>query len=397
MIRPMKSRLLLPVVIAVLIPSVGSGVGVRRGMTEKDLFSFVWIADPQISPDGSQVAFVRVTRRREEGLVRHGPLDREDRRQRAAARAHERRPRDTSPALVARRPTAGLRPIGREGRARPSRRRSTSCRCRRRESRGPSPTSRAARAMPDWAPDGKTIAFSVNWATARRTAAKTGDKPAGDKPRESDVRVITEAVYRANGVPGAGFVDRNRPAHIWTVAVPATATDEADARDSGRRPASSPRDNYRWSPDGSRIFFTSDRRARPATTFPTTATSTRSRRRRRADACGQHRRADRRVCAVARRQARRVRRHARRQPRASYSQPDLWVADARNGHAAQPDRQLRLRHRRRDRRRPARAARPAPSGPVWSRGRPHDLHRRRRTGQRQPQAGRCRDRARSTR
>ena len=33
----------------------------RRPMTEKDLFSFVWVADPQISPDGLQVAFVRVS------------------------------------------------------------------------------------------------------------------------------------------------------------------------------------------------------------------------------------------------------------------------------------------------------------------------------------------------
>src|SRR5262245_8326137 len=33
----------------------------RRPITEKDLFSFAWVADPQISPDGSQVAFVRVT------------------------------------------------------------------------------------------------------------------------------------------------------------------------------------------------------------------------------------------------------------------------------------------------------------------------------------------------
>ena len=33
----------------------------RRPITEKDLFKFVWIADPQISPDGSQVAFVRVS------------------------------------------------------------------------------------------------------------------------------------------------------------------------------------------------------------------------------------------------------------------------------------------------------------------------------------------------
>ena len=33
----------------------------RRAMTEKDLFKFVWVADPQISPDGSHVAFVRVS------------------------------------------------------------------------------------------------------------------------------------------------------------------------------------------------------------------------------------------------------------------------------------------------------------------------------------------------
>ena len=32
----------------------------RRPITEKDIFKFVWVADPQIAPDGSQVAFVRV-------------------------------------------------------------------------------------------------------------------------------------------------------------------------------------------------------------------------------------------------------------------------------------------------------------------------------------------------
>src|SRR6267378_4230465 len=32
----------------------------KRPITEQDLFRFVWIADPQISPDGSRVAFVRV-------------------------------------------------------------------------------------------------------------------------------------------------------------------------------------------------------------------------------------------------------------------------------------------------------------------------------------------------
>src|SRR5262249_39364092 len=33
----------------------------KRFITEKDLFRFTWIADPQISPDGATVASVRVT------------------------------------------------------------------------------------------------------------------------------------------------------------------------------------------------------------------------------------------------------------------------------------------------------------------------------------------------
>jgi len=33
----------------------------KRSITEKDLFQFNWIGDPQISPDGSRVAFVKVS------------------------------------------------------------------------------------------------------------------------------------------------------------------------------------------------------------------------------------------------------------------------------------------------------------------------------------------------
>jgi len=33
----------------------------KRNITEKDLFDFAWVGDPQVSPDGSTVAFVKVT------------------------------------------------------------------------------------------------------------------------------------------------------------------------------------------------------------------------------------------------------------------------------------------------------------------------------------------------
>src|SRR6266702_1644934 len=39
---------------------VGTLYAQKRPITEKDLFDFVWIGDPQISPDGSRVAFVWV-------------------------------------------------------------------------------------------------------------------------------------------------------------------------------------------------------------------------------------------------------------------------------------------------------------------------------------------------
>jgi dipeptidyl aminopeptidase/acylaminoacyl peptidase len=38
----------------------------KQFITEKDLFKFTWIADPQISPDGATVAFVRVTAKEKE-------------------------------------------------------------------------------------------------------------------------------------------------------------------------------------------------------------------------------------------------------------------------------------------------------------------------------------------
>src|SRR3977135_246251 len=49
---------LLSIMVAVL---TAKAVAEKRNITEKDLFSFVWIGDVQVSPDGTRVAFVRVT------------------------------------------------------------------------------------------------------------------------------------------------------------------------------------------------------------------------------------------------------------------------------------------------------------------------------------------------
>ena len=45
----------------VFVAGIGSVFAQKRNITEKDLWEFVWIGDPQVSPDGLRVAFVRVT------------------------------------------------------------------------------------------------------------------------------------------------------------------------------------------------------------------------------------------------------------------------------------------------------------------------------------------------
>ena len=51
---------MLSAVVAVSAQSGASATTPQRPITESDLLKFVWIADPQVSPDGTQVAFVRV-------------------------------------------------------------------------------------------------------------------------------------------------------------------------------------------------------------------------------------------------------------------------------------------------------------------------------------------------
>src|SRR5215467_4127466 len=49
------------VIVVLFVTSVAAAFAEKRPITEKDLWDFVWIGDPQVSPDGSHVAFVRVT------------------------------------------------------------------------------------------------------------------------------------------------------------------------------------------------------------------------------------------------------------------------------------------------------------------------------------------------
>jgi len=97
---------------------------------------------------------------------------------------------------------------------------------------------------------GRSIAFT---STTTQEDLKKPD-PAAKPERKSDVKVITRAVYRANGNPT--YVDADRHAHIWTIGV-----NDRGEKAEAKQLTSGDFDErgVQWSPDGASLYFVSDR------------------------------------------------------------------------------------------------------------------------------------------
>lgn len=221
-----------------------------RPITEKDLFRFQWVGDPQVSPDGAQVAFVRVNvDAKKEGYetaiwivpVRGG-----------APRRLTNGPRDSAPRWSPDgRTLAFLRAPEKDGKPQPGQIYLLST-----VGGEPHALTSLPRAVESfaWAPNGKSIAFTATTKPDDFDKDKEKKKKDGEE-HESDVRVINQAVYRFNG---AGYTDTTRSTHIWTIEVPDSMGDEAPKPKQVTTGDFSEND-LAWSPDGARIYFTSTR------------------------------------------------------------------------------------------------------------------------------------------
>jgi dipeptidyl aminopeptidase/acylaminoacyl peptidase len=241
---------------ATLARPVAVGDEPKRPISEVDLFRFAWASDPQVAPDGSKVAFVRVTVDRDKDdyetsiwvvptsggepkRLTNGPRD-----------AWPRWSPDGARLLFLRRAD------GEGGKPRPNQVYLLSF-------SGGEPRSWTdlpeGVSNPSWSPDGKRIAFvsgttPEDLAKVARSRSKTGPVE-----RESDVRIVTRAEYRLDN---AGYRDFKHPAHIWTVADPASVDEKPTPKriTSGSFEEADPT----WSFDSKKLYFISTRDPEPS-------------------------------------------------------------------------------------------------------------------------------------
>ncbi len=285
----------------VFVAGIGSVFAQKRNITEKDLWEFVWIGDPQVSPDGFRVAFVCVTvNEKKEGYntsIWSVPTAGGEDPHQLTKGDHDSTPRWSPDGKY----LLFLRATEKDGKPEPQQLSILPMAGGDSFSFTDLPKSTG---NPVWSPDGKSIAFtsdtnaddlakqekkkrkeeelkkavseippSPSTESSKKPAEKSGPtKDEGEKAarkveaeteHESDIHVITRAVYREDN---EGYADPKRRQHIWVVRAPRSAEEKVQPRqltfggfDEG---------NVMWAKDGAQIYFTSLRVDEPYYELP---------------------------------------------------------------------------------------------------------------------------------
>jgi dipeptidyl aminopeptidase/acylaminoacyl peptidase len=287
----MKFRLAVAIISLAIVTSLGaqnsppSAASGKRAITEKDLFDFIWVANPEVSPDGTRIAFTRVNvdekRTGYETSIWMVANSGADSPIRMTNGKHDAQPRWSSDGKR----IAFVRGGDKDETGKPRPPQIAMLSLAGGEAWILTDLPKGA-AGPVWSPDSKRIAFlstttaediekarhNKDSAKAREAKKPEGAKdsaesrePATESEHESDVHIISRAVYRSND---SGYLDPKRHAHIWMLDVPMTSDEpgkpvQLTSGDFDER-------ELIWSHDNSRIYFLTERIDEPYYELPTT-------------------------------------------------------------------------------------------------------------------------------